>query len=294
MAFAVTDDGVKLYFEQAGEGQALVFVHEFAGDWRSWEPQMRFFSRYFRCVTFSARGYLPSDVPAQASDYAQARAVKDIVCLMDHLSIDKAHVVGLSMGGFAALHMGIHHADRVLSLVIAGCGYGAEPDQQAVFKAEVDAAAALFLQAGPAQAAQKYTMGPTRVQYVNKDPRGWAEFAAQMAEHDPIGSANTLLGVQKMRPSLWELVDGMKTIQVPTLVITGDEDDPCLEPALLMKRHIPSASLVVLPRAGHTNNLEDPDAFNRHLMDFYFAVLAGRYGLRDPRSLKSGILGFGK
>ena len=294
MAFATTDDGVKLYFEEAGSGQALVFVHEFAGDWRSWEPQMRFFSRYFRCITYSARGYLPSDVPADPASYSQARAVQDIVTLLDHLGIAQAHVVGLSMGGFASLHMGIHHAQRVLSLVIAGCGYGAEPDQRAVFQAEADAAAAMFHKAGPIEAARKYTMGPTRVQFQNKDPRGWAEFAAQMAEHNPVGSANTLLGVQKMRPSLWDLVEQMKSIHVPALIITGDEDDPCLEPALLMKRHIPSASLVVLPRAGHTNNLEDPDTFNRHLMDFYLAVLSGRYGLRDPRSLKSGILGFGK
>jgi pimeloyl-ACP methyl ester carboxylesterase len=294
MAFATTDDGVKLYFEEAGSGQALVFVHEFAGDWRSWEPQMRFFSRYFRCITYSARGYLPSDVPADPAFYSQARAVQDIVTLLDHLGIAQAHVVGLSMGGFASLHMGIHHAQRVLSLVIAGCGYGAEPDQRAVFQAEADAAAAMFHKAGPIEAARKYTMGPTRVQFQNKDPRGWAEFAAQMAEHNPVGSANTLLGVQKMRPSLWDLVEQMKSIHVPALIITGDEDDPCLEPALLMKRHISSASLVVLPRAGHTNNLEDPDTFNRHLMDFYLAVLSGRYGLRDPRSLKSGILGFGK
>jgi len=269
-------------------------VHEFAGDWRSWEPQMRFFSRYFRCITFSARGYLPSDVPADPASYSQARAVQDIVAVLDHLAIAQAHVVGLSMGGFASLHMGIHHAARVLSLVIAGCGYGAEPHQRAVFQAEADAAAAMFHQAGPIEAARKYTMGPTRVQFQNKDPRGWAEFAAQMAEHNPVGSANTLLGVQKMRPSLWDLVEDMKSIQAPTLIITGDEDDPCLEPALLMKRHIPSASLVVLPRAGHTNNLEDPDAFNRHLMDFYMAVMSGRYGLRDPRSQKAGILGFSK
>ena len=294
MAFATTDDGVKLYFEEAGSGQTLVFVHEFAGDWRSWEPQMRFFSRYFRCITYSARGYLPSDVPSDPASYSQARAVQDIVTLLDHLGIVQAHVVGLSMGGFASLHMGIHHAQRVLSLVIAGCGYGAEPDQRAVFQAEADAAAAMFHKAGPIEAARKYTMGPTRVQFQNKDSRGWAEFAAQMAEHNPVGSANTLLGVQKMRPSLWDLVEQMKSIHVPALIITGDEDDPCLEPALLMKRHISSASLVVLPRAGHTNNLEDPDTFNRHLMDFYLAVLSGRYGLRDPRSLKSGILGFGK
>jgi pimeloyl-ACP methyl ester carboxylesterase len=220
--------------------------------------------------------------------------VQDIVAVLDHLAIAQAHVVGLSMGGFASLHMGIDHAHRVLSLVIAGCGYGAEPDQRAVFQAEADAAAAMFHQAGPIEAARNYTMGPTRVQFQNKDPRGWAEFAAQMAEHNPVGSANTLLGVQKMRPSLWDLVEGMKAIQAPVLIITGDEDDPCLEPALLMKRHIRSASLVVLPRAGHTNNLEDPDTFNRHLMDFYLAVMSGRYGLRDPRSQKAGILGFSK
>ena len=294
MAFATTDDGVKLYFEEAGSGQALVFVHEFAGDWRSWEPQMRYFARNFRCIAYSARGYTPSDIPTSADDYSQHRVSEDIRCMLDGLNIRQAHVVGLSMGGFASLHMGIDHAQRVLSLVIAGCGYGAEPDQRAVFQAEADAAAAMFHQAGPVEAARKYTMGPTRVQFQNKDPRGWAEFAAQMAEHNPVGSANTLLGVQKMRPSLWDLVEGMKAIQAPVLIITGDEDDPCLEPALLMKRHSSSASLVVLPRAGHTNNLEDPDTFNRHLMDFYLAVLSGRYGLRDPRSLKSGILGFGK
>jgi pimeloyl-ACP methyl ester carboxylesterase len=292
--FVKTDDGVNLYFEEVGEGQPLLFVHEFAGDWRSWEPQLRFFSRYFRCITFSARGYLPSDVPTSPTDYSQDRAVKDIVCLLDHLKVEKAHIVGLSMGGFATLHMGIYHSNRALSLVIAGCGYGAEPNKSSDFKNEAEAAAALFDSVGPVEAAKKYTSGPTRVQFINKDPRGWAEFAQQMAEHDPIGSANTLRGVQKMRPSLWELVEEMKSIQIPTLILTGDEDSPCLEPSLLMKKNIPSSSLVVLPRAGHTNNLEDPDVFNRHLMDFYFSVLSGRYAMRDPRSQQSGILGFSK
>ena len=132
--------------------------------------------------------------------------------------------MGLSIGGFAIFHTGIEHADRVMSLVIAGCGYVAAPDQRAAFKPEIDAAAALFQQAGPVEVAKKYTMGPTRGQYENKDPRGWAEFAAQMAEHNAVGSANPVLGVQKMRPSLWELAQGMKKIQVPALVITGEED----------------------------------------------------------------------
>jgi pimeloyl-ACP methyl ester carboxylesterase len=292
MPYAKTDDGVNLYYEEAGTGQTLIFVHEFAGDYRSWENQMRHFARYFRCVTYSARGYLPSDVPEDSKQYSQERAVKDILAIMDHLQVEKAHICGLSMGGFAALHMGISYSKRALSLVIAGCGYGAEPAKKANFQAELEAAANMFLDLGPIEGGKKYTLGPTRVQYQNKDPRGFNEFVEQMLEHPAIGSANTLRGVQKMRPSLWELIDGMKTITVPTLVITGDEDDPCLEPALLMKRNIPSASLVVFPKAGHTNNIEDPDLFNRHLSDFYFTILAGRWTLRDGRSLGTGILGF--
>ena len=196
------------------------------------------------------------------------------------------------MGGFAALHMGISYSNRLLSLVIAGCGYGAEPAKKANFQAELEAAANMFLELGSVEGGKKYTLGPTRVQYQNKDPRGFNEFVEQMLEHPAIGSANTLRGVQKMRPSLWELVDGMKTITVPTLIITGDEDDPCLEPAILMKRNIPSASLVIFPKAGHTNNIEDPDLFNRNLSDFYFTILAGRWTQRDGRSLGTGILGF--
>jgi pimeloyl-ACP methyl ester carboxylesterase len=218
--------------------------------------------------------------------------MQDIVAVMDHLQIEKAHIVGLSMGGFAALHMGIYQASRVLSLVVAGCGYGAQPEKKEGFHAEVEAAAKMFEDLGSVEGAKKYTIGPTRVQFQNKDPRGFAEFATQMEGHPAIGSANTLRGVQKMRPSLWELIDGMRTITAPTLIITGDEDDPCLEPAILMKRNIPSASLVIFPKAGHTNNIEDPDLFNKNLSDFYFMILAGRWSLRDSRSLATGILGF--
>jgi pimeloyl-ACP methyl ester carboxylesterase len=293
MSYASTDDGIELYYEEAGSGHALIFVHEFAGDWRSWEPQMRFFSRYFRCITFSARGYLPSTVPDDPTRYSQARARDDVIAVLDHLKIDRAHVVGLSMGGFATLHVGIAYPQRARSIVIAGCGYGAEPDKKQAFRDECEAAARLFDE-DPEQAGKRYPIGPTRVQYQNKDPRGWGEFAAQMAEHSPKGSANTLRGVQKERPSLWELAGDMRRITVPALILTGDEDDPCLEPSLFMKRSIPSAALVVLPRAGHTINLEDPEPFNRALLDFFTAVEAGRWGLRDPRSTASGILGFKK
>ena len=294
MPYATADDGVKLYYEEAGSGTPLVFVHEFAGDHRSWEPQMRFFSRYFRCVTYGARGFPPSDVPQDPAKYSQARARDDVIAILDHLKFERAHIVGLSMGGFATLHVGIASPGRARSLVIAGCGYGAEPGQKEKFQAECEAAAAFFESVSAAEAAKKYALGPTRVQFQNKDPRGWAEFARQLAEHSQKGQPLTMRGVQMRRPSLWELVEDMRRIAVPALIVTGDEDDPCLEPAILMKRNIPTAGLVVLPRAGHTINIEEPDAFNRALLEFFLLVDAGRCGRRDPRSTATGILGFKK
>ena len=255
---------------------------------------MRFFARYFHCVTYGARGFPPSDVPDDPAKYSQARARDDVIAILDHLQLERAHIVGLSMGGFATLHAGIAHPRRARSLVIAGCGYGADPGQKDKFLAECEAAAAFFETAGAAEAAEKYALGPTRVQFQNKDPRGWSEFARQLAEHSAKGLALTMRGVQMRRPSLWELVEDMRRIEVPTLIVTGDEDEPCLEPAILMKRNIATAGLAMLPRAGHTINIEDPDGFNRALLEFFLLVDGGRCGKRDPRSTASGILGFKK
>ncbi len=291
MPHVTADDGVKLYYEEAGSGIPIVFVHEFAGDHRSWEAQVRYFSRRYRCITYDARGYPPSDVPKDSERYSQDRARDDIRTMLDGLKIDKAHIVGLSMGGFATLHFGFTYPARARSLVVAGCGYGAAPDQRQKFAEEAEAAAKRFEDVTMAKAAEGYALGPTRVQFQNKDPRGWREFADQLAEHSTEGAAATMRGVQKRRPSLFDLVEKMKTITVPTLVMTGDEDWPCLEPGLLMKRTIPTAALVVMPNAGHTINLEEPAAFNQHLADFFHAVDVGAWPKRDPRAMISGILG---
>jgi pimeloyl-ACP methyl ester carboxylesterase len=289
MPHLTTDDNVKLYYEEIGSGIPVVFVHEFAGDYRSWESQLRYFARGYRCIAYSARGYPPSDVP-DGEHYSQDRARDDIRAVLDALKIDQAHIVGLSMGGFAALHFGFTYPQCARSLVVAGCGYGAALNQRQQFAEEAESAARNF-EAGMAKAAEAYALGPTRVQFQNKDPRGWREFVDQLAEHSSEGSARTMRGVQKRRPSLFDLVDKMKTIAVPTLVMTGDEDWPCLEPALLMKRTIPTAALVVMPNAGHTINLEEPAAFNQHLAEFFRAVDAGAWPKRDPRAMKQAILG---
>src|SRR6516165_12731558 len=291
MPHLTTDDGVKLFYQEVGTGSPIVFVHEFAGDVRSWEAQLRHFGRRYRAIAYNARGYPPSDVPSEVERYSQARARDDIRAVLDALDIDKAHIVGLSMGGFATTHFGFTYPERARSLVIAGCGYGASPGTRAQFAAEAEASAARFEQQAMAEAAEAYALGPSRVQLQNKDPQGWREFADQFAEHSSLGAALTLRGVQQRRPSLFDLVECMKTLTTPTLIITGDEDWPCLEPALLMKRMISTAGLIVVPNTGHAINLEEPVAFNQHLDSFFQMVENGRWPARDPRAIEASILG---
>jgi pimeloyl-ACP methyl ester carboxylesterase len=291
MPYATTDDGVRLHYEATGSGTPLIFVHEFAGDHRSWEPQLRHFGQRYRAISFAARGYPPSDVPEDTARYSQERAADDIAAVLDHLGIARAHVIGLSMGGFATLHFGFRHAARALSLVVAGCGYGAEKNRQETFRAEAAAIASFLDERGIEAFAERYAYGPARVQFENKNPRGFAEFKSRLAEHSAIGSRNTQLGVQRERPSLYDLTEPMAALDVPTLILTGDEDWPCLQPALLLKQTIPAAALAVMPNCGHTINLEDPDEFNRLVGAFLAQVDAGRWPKRDPRALAPSITG---
>ena len=282
MPTLLTDDGVRLYYEESGAGTPIVFVHEFAGDWRTWEPQLHHFSRRYRCIAYNARGYPPSDVPADVERYSQQRARDDILAVLDALGIERAHIVGNSMGGFATLHFGMAHSKRALSLVVAGCGYGAHPSHYAQFQVQSRELARTMLDKGMAHVAATYGHGPSRLQLRQKDPRGFDEFIRNFSEHSAQGSANTMLGYQARRPSLYDLTAEMARIDAPVLIVAGDEDDAVLEPSLLMKRSIPGAGLVVLPKSGHMTNLEDPALFNRLLEDFFHQVEAGRWSPRAP------------
>jgi pimeloyl-ACP methyl ester carboxylesterase len=286
-----TDDGVALHVESTGSGAPLLFIHEFAGDHRSWEPQVRFFAGSFRCVSYAARGYPPSGVPADPGAYSMQRAVADAIAVLDGLGLPAAHVVGLSMGGFTALHLVLRHPDRVLSAVAAGAGYGAPPERQAAFRAECEAIAAAFETDGAPQVAQWYALGPARVQFQNKNPRGWAEFADALAGHSSLGSALTMRGVQGARPSLYALRDEFAQVTTPVLIMAGDEDEGCLETALMLKRAIPTSGLAILPRTGHTANLEEPDVFNAAVERFLAAAARGAWRPRDPRSLSVSTTG---
>lgn len=264
----VDSSGVRLHAQATGRGTPIVFVHEFAGDQRNWEPQVQFLGRRHRCITFNARGYPPSDVPQDPQQYSQEHAVADIVSVLRHFGVGRAHVVGLSMGGYAALNFGIAHPGMARSIVAAGAGHGSDPDKRAEFVGAIDALADRLLGMGMAEGMTDYLDGPSRRRFKEKNPRGFAEFNRQCAEHSAVGTAMTARGYQLRRPTLYQLKEQLEKLAVPTLVIAGDDDDACLEPALFLKRTIPDARLWVVPRTTHTVNLEEPDAFNRVVGDF--------------------------
>lgn len=290
MPYAPTEN-IDLYFEEFGSGVPILFVHEFAGDHRSWEPQIRRFARSHRCITFAARGYPPSSVPDGKEHYSQDRAVADAVAILDHLGIDKAHVVGLSMGGFTTLHVGLRHPERAISLVVSGVGYGSQPKKQDAFRRECEIIATALENEDMSDFAARYAVGPARVQFQNKNPGEWAVFAERLAGHSPVGSAWTMRGVQKERPSLYGLQDELSEISVPTLIINGDEDEGCLEAGLMLKRTIPTAGLLVLSKTGHTTNLEEPEMFNAALADLFEKAESGQWKPRDKRSLALSATG---
>jgi len=274
MPMLTTDDGVRLHYEEAGSGTPIVFVHEFAGDARSWEPQVRYFARRYRCVAYCARGYPPSEVPESFERYSQERARDDIRAVLDALQIERAHIVGLSMGANATLHFGLTYPKRALSLTFAGGGYGSPPASHRKFQDDSRANAEVIRTRGLAHFVDTYGRGAARVQLQKKDPRGFDEYLRQFREHSAAGSMNTLLGVQARRPSFYDMTAGLAKLQVPLLILAGDEDEPSIEASLMIKRTAPRAALALLPKSGHGINLEEPALFNQLLDDFLHQVEA--------------------
>ena len=286
MPHVAVADGVKLYYEEVGTGTPIVFVHEYAGDYRTWEPQLRYFGRTHRCVTFSQRGYPPSDIPRDPERYSQDIARDDVIALMDALGIQQAHIVGHSMGAYTALHVGMRYPQRCLSITAAGCGWGSSPDaaQREGMKVLAAETGKMFAEQGIAKAAATYADAPMRQTHKHKDPRGWAEFARMLAEHSAEGHAHTMLNLQLKRPTLWEMEQDLKALNLPLLVIVGDEDHPCLDGSLFLKRTVATAGLLVVPRSGHTITSEEPAVFNAAVAELLAAAEAGNWMAHRPPS----------
>jgi pimeloyl-ACP methyl ester carboxylesterase len=265
-------DGAKLHCEEAGEGEPILFVHEFAGDCRSWEPQVRFLSRQYRCITFNARGVPPSDVPDDPGRYSQDIMVADAFAVLDAHDIERAHIVSHSMGSYTALHMGLRQPERIASIVTSGVGWGSDPSKLAENRKLALEIADMFEDEPIVVSAARYADFPMRQRFKQSDPEGWRDFADRLAEHSGLGSALTMRHVQATRPTLPEMADDLSSLNPPLLVIVGDEDEACIEGSLLLKRRVPGAGLLMLPWASHTLNSEQPDAFNDAVLEFLSRV----------------------
>jgi 3-oxoadipate enol-lactonase len=285
MPHAVTRDDVQLYFEEAGSGTPILFLHEFAADYTNWEPQLRYFSRGHRCIAYSARGYAPSDVPASADVYSYAHFYTDALAVLDHLKIAKAHFVGLSMGAYSSLQVALNAPERMLSMTLAGVGSGSSLELLEAWRAQCRANAEQFETLGSAEVARLTAEAPGRIPFLVKDPRGHADFYAALGRHDAKGSANTMRSFQGARPSIYTMTDVIRKAATPALIICGDEDDNCIAPSLFLKKHLPAAGLTFFPKSGHVLNLEEPALFNETVARFVALAEAGRWTARDPRSI---------
>jgi pimeloyl-ACP methyl ester carboxylesterase len=283
MAF-IDSGGVKLYAEETGTGVPIVWVHEFAADYRTWENQVRRFSREYRCITYNARGYPPSGVPEEGRAYTYEHQREDLRAVMDGFAIDKAHIVGLSMGAYAGLQFALAYPGRTLSLLFASGGSGAPRGDRDRFRADTCEGADRILREGMRAGAEGMALGATRVQLLNKDPRGWREFRDFMREHSAEGAALTLKNYQAERPSLYDFESQLRKLDVPVLLAVGDEDDPVIEANVFLKRVLPRAGLWVCPRTGHGLNTEEPGPFNEMAARFFCAAERGHWGARDPRA----------
>ena len=268
-------NGVNIYYEVTGEGYPLVWSHEYGGSYESWETQVRFFTRRYQVITYAARGWPPSDVPSDPEAYSQEHVVNDLYLLLRHLGIDQAHIGGLSMGGSVTLNFGIAHPEMARSLIVAAAGSGTTNREE--FLASGQVMRDRLGSEGMEAVGNDYARSDNRLQLLRKDPQGWEEFRRLLVSHSALGSALTFGGFIMKRPTIYALEDKLRGLQVPTLIMTGDEDEPCIEPAIFMKRNIPRSGLAVFPQSGHAINLEEPDLFNRTVLDFLTAVEADRW-----------------
>ena len=273
-------DGARLYYEEAGSGTPIIFVHEFSGDLWSWEKQIQHFSRRYRCVAFNARGYPPSDVPKSLSRYSHRHAVNDIAAVMRHLGLRKAHIIGCSMGSRSTLDFGLAYPRMALTLTMIGLGSGNIPRSKAEFRRQTEARARLYEEQGLAVVLKGLRKAPNRIRLKDKNPRAFDDFGRRFMQHSAQGCANITRRVQGTRPSLFSLERALRRLKVPSHLVVGDEDPGALQSSLFVKNACPAARLSVIPDTGHLVNLEEPDLLHRLTEDFYALVESRRWRLR--------------
>src|SRR5882762_5348917 len=213
---------------------------------------------------------------------------------MRDLKIERAHLVGLSMGGYAALQFGWRYPEKTSALVAASVGSGSHPSHRDAWLRETSVLARIFIEHGMVSMSERMARGPARLQLKYKDQKSWREFIVRLRQHSALGMSNTMARCQALRPSLHDLRHQFSEMTVPVLLAVGDEDVRCLETNLMLKSVLPNAGLWICPNTGHAINLEEPAAFNAQIESFLRAVERGSWRHGFPRTEIDPSLGLSR
>ena len=271
MAEFPSSEGLPLFFEDTGTGTPIIFVHEFGGDYRSWDLQVRALSSEFRCITYSARGFHPSAIPIERSQYGQAQSTADLLALMDHLGLDMAHLVGTSMGSFTSLDFALTHSDRVASVTLVGNSSGPRDDaeRQNYRQTWVGHEIQLREARGGDGAVAVLEDDPAYQSFQRNHPERWAIYAANLREQSVEGAIHVLSTVHWNRRSLFDDAQALGALEKPVMLVTGDDDYYLVgETNTFLQDALPDVRWHRFPATGHLVNLERADEFNRHLAEF--------------------------
>ena len=268
MPYVRTDDRVRLYYEERGEGTPLVLAYGIGGNADLWDTNRDALASRHRVVTWEPRGHARSGSPDDPAKYSFARWVLDLKTVLDHLRIARAHVGGLSLGAGIATRFTLRFPRRVRSLLVtnssSAVGLPLSPDHLVMRAQSIK----VTLEQGmDAMAEFAMATNPNVRERLALDPNAKAEFYAYYRRLTPVGYANALRALLAMD----HIADRLSLIRVPTLLIGGDRD-PSLGPMKVMRKKILGSKLIVLSPASHFANRDQPEAWNRAALSFLSAV----------------------
>lgn len=257
-------NGVDLYYEVSGQGEAVVFLHGYTGSTRDWANQIPVLSPRYRVVTVDHRGHGKSAAPSREEDYSVKILSDDVYGLLNLLGIRKCCLAGHSLGGFTALQFAIEHQDMLAGLVLVDTSSGqfARDPHYAQLRQKLDELA----RTEGLQAAFEYdaTHNPMRIERFKKHPE-LREISRQRVMQTSVdGYIYMSRAIGRWQP----LTRRLSEIRVPTLIFWGDEDTPFEEPSRIMNKGIPDSELVTVKGVGHNPHEEAPDVFNDALLKF--------------------------
>jgi pimeloyl-ACP methyl ester carboxylesterase len=242
-------DGVKIHYEVAGDGPALILTHGYSATGEMWAGQIAPLSKHFKVVTWDMRGHGASDYPEDLAAYSEAATVADMAALLDAVGAKDAVVGGLSLGGYMSLAFHATHPDRTRALLIIDTGPGFRNDQ--------------------ARDGWNATAIRTADRFDTEGLGDRSKASAEVREahhRDATGLARAARGMLTQRDA--RVIESLPGIAVPSVVIVGANDTPFLAASDYMAAKIPGAKKVVIPDAGHSANIDQPAAFNAALLDF--------------------------